>query len=382
MKKWKLLAATLAIFVLGMATVWATPASKERKVVAYLAAWENWSAEDIDAAKLTNINLAFARIDEGVIANVKVDNKSIEDYQFAELEKVKKINPNLKISIAVGGWGGDGFSDAALTEQSREKFANSVVAYIQKYNLDGIDIDWEYPVQGAWGAIKSRPEDKQNFTLFMAILREKLDQLSVTENKKYILTYAASVQPWAISNLEFEKVVPLVDAIYLMTYDYHGAWEPQTGHLSPLFSNPKDTSGIGGTADAVQRYLTAGVPAEKLIFGTGFYGRYWKGVDKKEHGLYQKASNQGGGEVTYKIIAERYTEQQGFKRYWDDNAKAAYLFNEKDGIFVTYNDPEALKYEMEFVHNNDLGGVFIWELNQDKQGVLLNILSKGMKMNK
>lgn len=379
MRKWKVVAAALAVLIMGTVTVFAAPAKGERKVVAYLAAWENWSAEDIDANKLTNINLSFARIEDGVIFNSKIDGKRIEDFQFAELKKAKQVNPNLKVSIAVGGWAGDGFSDAALTTESREKFANSVVDYIQQYDLDGIDIDWEYPVQGAWGAIKARPEDKENFTLFMAALREKLDQLGVANNKHYLLTYAASVQPWAISNLEFDKVVPLVDAVYLMTYDYHGAWETQTGHLSPLYLNPKDTIGIGGTADAVKRYLAAGLPAEKLMFGTGFYGRYWKGVDAKENGLYQKAANQGGGEVKYKQIVTNYTEKQGFKRYWDESAKAAYLFNEKTGVFVTYNDIEAMEKEMEFVRNYNLGGAFIWELTQDSKGILLNTLYKEMK---
>lgn len=379
MKKWKVVAAALAVLIIGTATVFAAPASGERKVVGYLAAWENWSAEDIDAKKLTNINLSFARIENGVIFNSKVDGKSIEDYQMAELKKAKQVNPNLKVSVAVGGWGGDGFSDAALTPESREKFANSVVNYIQQYDLDGIDIDWEFPVQGGWGAIKSRPEDKQNFTLFMAALREKLDELGLAQNKHYLLTYAANTQQWAIDNLEFDKVVPLVDAIYLMAYDFHGAWEPKTGHLSPLYLNPKDTSGVGCTADAVKRYLAAGTPPEKIIFGVGFYGRYWKGVDGKEHGLYEKASNQGGGEVKYKHIVEKYTEKQGFKRYWDNSAKAAYLFNEKTGVFVTYNDPEAIEHEMEFVRNNNLGGAFTWELTQDSKGALLDVLYKEMK---
>lgn len=378
MKVWKIVALALVVVALSAAAAFAAPTDQGRKVTAYVAAWENWSAKDIDAKKLTNINLSFARIEEGVIANVKVDGKSIEDSHFAELKKAKEINPNLKISIAVGGWGGDGFSDAALTPESREKFADSVVTYIKKYDLDGIDIDWEYPVQGGWGAIKARAEDKENFTLFMKALREKLDQLGTNENRKYLLTYAASVQPWAIANLEFDKVVPLVDAIYLMTYDYHGGWEPQTGHLSPLYPNAKDTLGIGGTADAVKRYIAAGAPPEKIIFGTPFYGRYWQGVEKKENGLYQKASNQGGGQATYKEILEKYSAKQGFKRCWDDSAKAAYLFNEKTGVFVTLNDPEALKYEMEFVRKMNLGGVFLWEYTQDDKGVLLDKLYQGM----
>lgn len=380
MKLLKIMTLLLALAAYSSAAVCAAPAEPvQPKVAAYLAAWETWSAKDIDAKKLTHINLAFARIQDGVIANVKVDGKSIEPSHFAELKKAKQANPALCVSIAVGGWGGDGFSDAALTAESREKFAASVAAYLKDNDLDGIDIDWEYPVQGGWGAIKARPEDKENFTLFLQAIRSKLDALGQQENKHYLLTYAASVQPWAISNLEFEKVVPLVDAIYLMTYDYHGAWEPQTGHLAPLYPNPKDNIGIGGTAAAVSRYLAAGAPPEKLIFGVPFYGRFWQNAANKEHGLYQKAANQGGGQLKYSEISAGYTAKQGFVRYWDPASQAAYLYNEKSGQFISFNDPEALRQELQYIRTLKLGGVFMWEYTQDSSGQLLQTMYDGMR---
>lgn len=379
MRTWRIICSLLLLVAFGTAVAAAAPAAPEKKVAAYLAHWQDWTAKDIAAKKLTHINLSFARIENGQIANSVVDGKSITDRHFAELAKAKLVNPNLKVCVAVGGWGGDGFSDAALTPASRELFADSVASYLQQHDLDGIDIDWEFPVNGAWGTIKSRPEDKQNFTLFLQAIRERLDRLGQVEGKHYLLTYASNISPWAIDNIEFSKVVPLVDAIYLMTYDLHGGWEPATGHHTPLYANPNDKLGLGGAADAVKRFIAAGAPAEKLVLGTAFYGRYWQGVEKKDNGLYQKASTQGAGDVFYRNIVKNYTEKQGFKRYWDDSAKAAYLFNAEKGIFVTYDDPEAIRLKVDFARQAGIGGVFTWELTQDDNGQLLDIMYQGMK---
>jgi len=65
----------------------------------------------------------------------------------------------------------DGFSDAALTPTSRYNFAREANALINEYNLDGIDIDWEYPGTSAAG-IKSRPQDRENFTLLLTAIRD------------------------------------------------------------------------------------------------------------------------------------------------------------------------------------------------------------------
>ncbi|MDZ4910830.1 chitinase, partial [Clostridium perfringens] len=89
------------------------------------------------------------------------------------LVKLRDINPDLQVIAAIGGWAAEGFSDAALTPTSRYAFARNVQKLINDYKLDGIDIDWEYPGSSASG-IKSRPEDKENFTLLLTALRDVL----------------------------------------------------------------------------------------------------------------------------------------------------------------------------------------------------------------
>lgn len=65
-----------------------------------------------------------------------------------KIPQLRKQNPNLKVLLSVGGWGARGFSGAAATKDTRAVFIQSAQEIIAKYGLDGIDLDWEYPVNG------------------------------------------------------------------------------------------------------------------------------------------------------------------------------------------------------------------------------------------
>ncbi len=160
----------------------------DKVVLAYVFVENNLvQPEQIAAQKLTHINYAFADIENGVIKKGFVH----DEQNFAVLNSLKKQNPHLKVLISVGGWTWSGnFSDTALTEESRSKFAKSAVEFVRKYKLDGIDIDWEYPGLPGIGN-PHRSEDKENFTLLLKALREELDRYQVEDNKHYLTTVAA-----------------------------------------------------------------------------------------------------------------------------------------------------------------------------------------------
>lgn len=128
------------------------PADAGTRIVAYVTGWESPPA--IDPAKLTH------------------------------LRSLKAKNPQLKVLLSVGGWEAEGFSDAALSAASRATFAGSVVALLREHSLDGVDLDWEYPGQGVAG-IKSRPQDRQNFTALLQTMRAQLGE-------RYLLTIASA----------------------------------------------------------------------------------------------------------------------------------------------------------------------------------------------
>src|SRR5699024_275755 len=66
--------------------------------------------------------------------------------ELPKLEALKQVNPNLKTIVSVGGWTlSNNLSLVAATEETRETFAQSAVDFVRKFNLDGLDLDWEYP---------------------------------------------------------------------------------------------------------------------------------------------------------------------------------------------------------------------------------------------
>ncbi len=162
---------------------------KERKnyrIIGYVAGYRDFDFTKIDATKLTHINFAFANIIDGKVQfdSRPIDGKVLSEKDIQALSRLKETNQELKILVSVGGWLWSGrFSDAALTENSREIFAQSVADFVDQYKLDGLDIDWEYPNQTGAGNIY-RKEDIENFTLLMKASRKKLNQLAEKNNKK------------------------------------------------------------------------------------------------------------------------------------------------------------------------------------------------------
>lgn len=291
-------------------------------------------------------------------------------------KKGTKKYPDLKIIVAVGGWGADGFSDMVATKATREIFVDSVVEYIEKYNLDGIDLDWEYPVDGGGGTIKARKEDKENFTELIKLLREKLG-----EDKE--ISFCANVSGWFLDVIEWEKVVPLVNSINVMGYDYHGPWSANTAHHSNLFINPQDPVAHWGLSSdaAIKRFIDRGIPAEKLVLGFPAYGREFYGVEPGENGdgLFQKYQETiwPGGAIPYTILKKYYIDKNDFRRYWDDAAKVPYLYDGE--TFITYEDPQSVAQKAKYVHEMKLGGIMYWEYVDDIENDLLNAAYETLK---
>ncbi len=134
----------------------------------------------------------------------------------ADLQKLpalRKQNPDLKVLLSVGGWGARGFSGAAATAESRAVFIRSAQKIIQQYGLDGIDLDWEFPVNGARGLVASQPADRDNFTALLKSLRE-----AVGEQKLVTIAVGANAES-PKSWVDVKAVAPVLNYINLMTYD-------------------------------------------------------------------------------------------------------------------------------------------------------------------
>ena len=158
-----------------------------------------------------------------------------------------------------------------------------------------------------------------------------------------------------------------------MTYDMRGGFQKLTGHHTNLYPQTGDENGPSG-ALTVKLFNDAGVPLEKMVYGAAFYGRVWKDVfSTDQNGLNQASPGVGSGGGDYDQIAA-LIGKDGFVRYWDDQAKAAYLFN--GTTFISYDDADSLKEKCKFIKEKGLAGLMYWAYGSR---TLFNVVDENLK---
>jgi chitinase len=274
----------------------------------------------------------------------------------------------VKLLISVGGWSlSNDFPTIAADPIKRQTFAKACKDLIQKYNLDGIDIDWEYP---GYAEHSGTSNDKRNCTLLYQAIRSALDTYGATTGKKYLLTAAFGASPQHFENIEWSRVIPLLDRINLMTYDFFGAWNENVNHNAPLYA----TAQIGCVDCNIQFTIdklinTYNVPKEKLVAGVAFYGRSQKTVGTPY--LYAPSTKtvdnatfpeDEGSPLYYNIVSKAGR----FDYHWDEVVLAPYLTG-KNGLntFVSYDNKRSIARKAQYYKDRDIKGVIIWEMTGD-----------------
>ncbi len=356
------------------------------KIVSYIRTWELkkvngknvfWKAEDIRGDLLTDLNIGFAEIRNG--ADLFIRSLEWDDpfsNLFQELRKIKETYPSLRINLSIGGWGVDGFSDIGFYKELRERFVNNVINWVEKYDFDGVDIDWEYPVSGG-GVIKSRPSDRENFTLIMQELKNSLDAIKDKTGKNYTLSFAGGGFSEYLNWIEPSKLSKIVDYVNIMAYDFYGEWSKTTGHHANLYRSAYQPDNLS-VDNAVNEYIDAGFQPERIVVGVPFFGKVWEGVKNQNHGLYQrytKALYQDG--IGYDDILN-LIPFYSLKKYWDETAKAPFLYN--GDVWISYDNKDSLKLKINYIKESNLGGVMIWEYSYNMNAELLFLINESLKV--
>jgi chitinase len=363
----------------------------EPVIMAYYVAERDYQPEKIPVEKLTHIIYSFTNVIDG---EMKFRNEEVAGPKIEALVKQKERNPDLKVMIACGGWGADGFSDMALTEESRAKFIKSASEFITKYKLDGMDMDWEYPGISGAGTM-ARPEDTENFTALMKGLREMLDEFDSPK----VLTFASAGWKRYYDYVDMDEVMKYADYTNVMTYDQVSGVSIYTGHHTPLgdvknadiegtpfqahldslYANGENLDSDPRSSEKIVDFLIKeGVDPKQIVIGGAFYGRVWKGVPPVNNGLYQLSSGLHIGWMAYHQIRAKYEQDSNFTRYWDEKAEAPYMYNVSDSLFVSYDDTVSVALKTRYTMEKGLGGIMFWELGNDtkEEGSLLDAIYK------
>ncbi|MGL4736769.1 MAG: glycosyl hydrolase family 18 protein [Cellulosilyticaceae bacterium] len=423
-----------------------TKGSQKRNVM-YYGDWSVWGGQgnfypqQISADLLTHLNFAFLDFDaqgnliftdkdaatENPLGQSGVTWGDVNAGILPALIQLRAENPNLKIGVSVGGWSKSGdFSAMAANPTSRARFVENMMKFIEYTDMDFVDIDWEYPAdvrqpdlvdnKNDEGTPNARPEDKENYILLLQDLKNALDQKEIENGKTYELSVALPVSPEKLAKgVDVQRMFEIIDFANIMTYDMRGAFDPISGHQAGLYPNANDPYKDRGftTDEAVNYMIKEGAPAEKLVIGAAYYTRGWEkvtgGTDANNPGLFGEAAIVGkdadqtpsrgaanelplasgdggrrGGVWSYRNLDRLKATYPGIREYWDDEAKAPYLYDAQSGAFFTYDNERSIGEKTKYVHENDLGGVIGWMAGQDavtssgKRDALTKATKKGL----
>lgn len=294
----------------------------DKVMIAYVT---SWSKHEVDPLYLTHINYAFAHVDS-TFDRVRVDNPS----RLESVVKLKKRYPYLKVLLSIGGWGSGNFSEMAADSSLRWAFAQDCKRCIEQYNLDGIDIDWEYPTTGM-AKISYSENDTENYTKLMRDIRG-----AIGDDK--LLTHATSATAKYIDHKSVDKYI---DFTNVMAYDL--GWAPY--HNSPLY--PTVHMETMCVDDAVKAHIQAGVPPEKLVMGLAFYGRGKKGFPRQRD------------------LTQAHLAEGNYTFCWDSAGQVPYIVDESGELVFGYENETSLALKAEYIRKHNLKGAMYWSYSGD-----------------
>lgn len=357
----------------------------KHRLTTYVVDWE--VPKSIQWNKLDHIAYAFAE------PNAKGELKS---YTAGTLKSVvSQAHKNkVGVSISVGGWSGSKYFSTLLSSKSKmNTLTNNIVKMVDNFNLDGVNLDWEYPNDPNGVACNAKsPKDTANYLAFVQALRKAL-------NKKYpkvhkLITIAVGTNPFNDEHQNPLKALnkgwaSSVDSFYIMSYDISGSWMSKSGPNAPLKASPSryDSSVV----QSVAAWHKAGIPSNKIVVGIPFYGTALKtnsAVTLKSRmyvPLAKPSAIKGdkydelsadpcpGAKKSYSgsfqwrsIVSAGITKNKnGWKSYWDTTSSTPYAFRAKDKHLLSFDNAKSLKEKINYVKQHGLGGAMVWSLEMD-----------------
>ncbi|KAF2472768.1 killer toxin alpha/beta, partial [Lindgomyces ingoldianus] len=348
--------------------------STSERTIGYYESWsttracDKRSPEDIDLTPFTHLNFAFAFFDPKSFEMTPMSSGDSDLYKRFTSLKLKK--PALQTWISVGGWSFNdptnvpntrtAFSDMVATSRSRQAFISSLGRFMQTYNFDGVDLDWEYPAADDRGGVKA---DKTNFVTFLKELRSAF-------GSRHGISLTLPASYWYLQGFDVKAIQNYVDWMNIMSYDIHGVWDKGNKHTGPYVKPHTNLTEIEEGLDLLWR---AGVDPAKVVLGLGWYGRSFtlanpscntpNGVCTFSEGGTPGECTNSAGTLTNAEI-NRIIAKGGVQKGFDRKAAVKWI-TWNSNQWISYDDGETIQLKIAHANSRCLAGKMIWAVDQD-----------------
>ena len=330
-----------------------------------------------DKAKevLDIIYYAFANIDS--YGNVSVSNSSLVN----ELMQMRQYDVRIIMCISgVSTTSSTYFAQLTKDDKTCVQFVKNIMDIVEKYNFDGVDIDWE--------STSGAKVIAERMNRLSKLLRQEMTARQADGGSEYLLTAAIPSSSWGAGEdrFDFATLNKYLDYVNMMSYDLHQSGK--TTHLSPLYSSSND-NGYGFSCDyGVKLFTSRGLDSSKIIIGAAGYGKAYKisgssssdtypglGVSASLTKLSGVAGSYSSGTLFGNGIDIIY-EAGTYKKYLEYNKAGklvgSYLYNEKENIFVTYDSSEVISEKYKYAKDYKGMGIMCWAYTEDTSDNYIN----------
>ncbi len=335
----------------------AAPAALSAVVLGYYPSWETGvTPADLNLRLFTHICHAFLMAD--AMGNIKTEGAIPNPDLITQAHAV-----GVKVLASLGGAdSGSGYFNAIGADpEAVAKYVDEVVAFVAKNHYDGVDVDWEFP---------TTESDKENLANMVVLLRQGLSK----KVRGALITMAVPASDGSGKFFDDAKLMPLVDFINIMTYDFHGDWG-SSGHNANLFHDPKDRTSESNSAQEGMEYWTKkGWPKQKLVVGIPCYGHGFPG------GAFYRPQGpkSAHSEIAYKDVLKLIAD--GWKNMWDKDAYVPYVISPQGNEIISYESTQSAQLKGQWTRQQGYRGIFFWDITQDainKDNVIVHAARNG-----
>ncbi|KZT10932.1 glycoside hydrolase family 18 protein [Laetiporus sulphureus 93-53] len=381
-----------------------TNSTVDMVAASWYAGWhsENFTLDDVSWEKYTHLIYSFA-IPTSSVSNVSLSGSNPDLLpQFVSMAHENDV----KAMVSIGGWDGSvHYSPSVGSEANITTFVETLSNFIDTYNLDGLDFDWEYPGSQGVGCNVVSDNDTSNFLSFLQALRSEV-------GPDFTLTASTPITPWTGANVS--DFADVLDWINVMNYDVWGSWDSTVGPNSPLNDSCAATADQQGSAvSAVAKWTEAGMPAHQIVLGVASYGHsfYVESADAFTADSYAIASYPAfvsseqplgdawdnttntdvcgdvsgptgvfdfWGLIDAGFLFENGTVAAGIDYRYDECSQTPYVYNQCTQVMVSYDNAESFAAKGSYIASTNLRGFAMWEAGGDYNDILLNSIRKAV----